>query len=352
MKQIIPTVIICCLFLQSTSAQITSPLPAEFRRHDVERTVDIKIGGKIFATYYHPRETELKKPVLWPIYTASGKEITRGYPLKPRPGERTDHPHHVGLWFNFGDVNGLDFWNNSNSIGPEHKGPFGTIRHKEIVKVNSKTGTLDVTSTWGDAQAKPVLNETTQFVFSGDANTRIIDRITTLKALDKEVSFKDNKEGMLGLRVARWLEHPSTKPEIFTDAKGNPTAAPKMDTVGVHGKYLSSQGLVGDAVWGTRAKWMNLSSDVDGEKVSVLILDNSHNPGYPTWWHARGYGLFAANPFGASVFSNGKEKLDFKLDAGKSITFRFRIVIRNGNHITAEQANAWSEQFEKETGNK
>jgi hypothetical protein len=50
---------------------------------------------------------------LYPLIADGGITVTRGYPLEPRPGERVDHPHHAGLWFNYGEVNGFDFWNNS-----------------------------------------------------------------------------------------------------------------------------------------------------------------------------------------------------------------------------------------------
>ena len=112
---------------------------------------------------------------------------------------------------------------------------------------------------------------------------------------------------MLGLRVARALEQPADKPEVFSDATGKPTAVPVLDNTGVTGLFTSSEGLKGDAVWGTRARWMALSGHVGDEGVVLLLLDHPKNPGYPTHWHARGYGLFAANPFGPKAFSNGKE---------------------------------------------
>ncbi len=103
---------------------------------------------------------------------------------------------------------------------------------------------------------------------------------------------------MLGIRVARELEHPSDKPEIFTDASGIATAVPTLNNDGVTGMYRSSEGIEGDDVWGTRGKWVNLTGEINGEKVSLAILDHPKNPGYPTYWHARGYGLFAANTLG------------------------------------------------------
>jgi hypothetical protein len=266
--------------------------------------------------------------------------------MNPRPGERIDHPHHVGMWFNYGDVNGHDFWNNSNDV-KGHAGPFGTIVHTGVksMKSGNDKAELTVTANWLDKDGKPMLQEETTFVFSGKGNERTIDRISTLKALDKDVLFKDNKEGMIAIRLARQLEHPSNKPEVFTDASGVATKVPQLDNTGVTGKYHSSENINGDDVWGTRAKWVNLTGELNGEKVSVAILDNPQNPGYPTYWHARGYGLYAANPMAPSVFSNGKDKpMNYNLPAGKSITFRYKVLITSGE-VSDATLNAQSQRF-------
>jgi len=155
--------------------------------------------------------SDLEKQVLYPIVTASGKEITRGYPINPRPFERTDHPHHVGLWFNFGDVNGLDFWNNSFAVKPEDKHRYGSIKFREIVEVNPKTGTLITRSDWVNNDGEVLLNEKTTFVFSEENGIRSIDRTTELTA-QTQVTFNENKEGLLGMRMDRAFEEPATEP--------------------------------------------------------------------------------------------------------------------------------------------
>src|ERR1700678_2778741 len=98
---------------------------------EAHRRVDITIDGQPFTSYLWP--TSLKKPVLYPLITDQGIPVTRGYPLDPRPNERVDHPHHAGLWFNYGNVNGFDFWNNSDAIKPEARSKMGTILHTRIV---------------------------------------------------------------------------------------------------------------------------------------------------------------------------------------------------------------------------
>ena len=310
-----------------------------------DKRVDVTIDGKPFTAYLYPKS--IKKPVLFPLRAASGTPITRGFPLEPRPGERVDHPHHVGLWFNYGDVNGLDFWNNSDSIKSEERQKYGTIRHRSMNKLTNgdEQGTLEVTLDWLTPEGKALLREDTRFIFRGSAGSRTVDRLTTLTALDQEVSFKDNKEGLIGLRVARQLEQPADKPDLFTDASGKATSVPVLNNEGVSGLYRSSEGLEGDKVWGTRAKWASLSGRIGPESVTVAIFDHPQNVGYPTYWHARGYGLFAANGLGQKAMSGGKEELNFKLAAGKSVAFRHRVVIRSGRGPTGPEMDAEAGKF-------
>jgi hypothetical protein len=296
-------------------------------RNEAGKRVDVTIDGKPFTSYIWP--DTLKKPVLYPLRTSAGTVVTRGFPIDPRPGERVDHPHHTGLWFNHGDVNGLDFWNNSYDIPPARAPKMGTILHKRIVETRNGAdrGELAVEMEWVQADGKPLLRENTRFIFHG-GNARSIDRITTLTALDQKVVFKDNKEGTLGIRVARQLEQPADKPEVFTDSSGKATKTAVLDNTGVTGQYLSSEGLKGDAVWGTRGRWCILTGKIGEEAITLGILDHPSNPFAPTYWHARGYGLFAANPLGRKVFKADQEELSLTLDPGKSVTFRHRILIR------------------------
>jgi hypothetical protein len=338
-------VVAACVWIGG--CQQSRPTGVEVVANDAQRRVDVIIDGQPFTSYIWP--DSVKKPVLYPLKTANGTNVTRGYPLEPRPGERVDHPHHVGLWFNYGDVNGLDFWNNSEAIKPAEIAKYGTIRHLKIARVESgKTeGTLDVEMEWLGPDGVPLLREVTQFVFRGGSGTRTIDRITKLTALDKRVVFSDNKEGVIGIRVARQLEQPSDKPEIFTDASGNATAVPTLDNTGVTGHYLSSEGKTGDDVWGTRGRWTALTGKIGSEDIAIAILDHPDNPGYPTYWHARGYGLFAANPLGQKVFSGGKETLNFTLEPGHSTTFKHRVLILS-SAATADELESQYRRFTDE----
>ncbi|MGD1893594.1 MAG: PmoA family protein [Cyclobacteriaceae bacterium] len=324
-----------------------TPLWAQVKvtENSAEKSVDIMIDGQPFTSYIYPEA--IKKPVLFPIRTPPGTIVTRSYPLLPKEGERVDHPHHVGLWLNYGNVNGLDFWNNSEAIPEEKRDRYGTIRHREILKTKSgEVGELTVASDWLTPDDKKLLDETTTFSFSQQGDAYIIDRVTTLVAEEETVAFDDNKEGMIAIRVTRELEHPSDQPGLFTDANGNATEVEKMDNEGVNGKYSSSEGVRGTEVWGTRAEWVNLTGSIDEEAVSIVIMDHPENVGYPTYWHARGYGLFSANPLGQKVFSKGEEELNFALEPGEKVTFRYRVVIYGADEPLDEEAiEAWYTDF-------
>jgi len=158
--------------------------------------------------------------------------------------------------------------------------------------------------------------------------------------------MKDVKDGLLGIRVRRELEHPSSEPGTFVDDKGNATTVPVINNDGVSGEYLSSEGLKGNDVWGTRGRWVSLRGHVDDDPVSITIIDHPSNPGYPSYWHARGYGLFAVNPLGQEIFSKGKEKLNFSIRKGASATFAYRVVIHEGKELTSDEIEQWVKWFQ------
>ncbi len=314
---------------------------------ETERRVDILIDGKLFTSYLFP--TTIKKPILYPLRTAKGTVVTRGFPLEKRPGERVDHPHQVGTWFNYGNVNGIDFWGHSYATPAENAPKMGTIVHREIKRAVSgkDRGELEVAADWVLHDGSTILRENTRFIFHGASDLRAVDRITTWTALDKQVRFSDTKEGAFGIRVARALEQPSKEPEVFTDARGEATKVPKLDNSGVNGLYRSSEGKTGDDVWGKRARWMILTGTVENEQVTLGILDHPKNVGHPTYWHARGYGLLAANPFGWKDFTSGRETLNFTLEPKQSVTFRHRILIASGT-LSPERVEAQYQGFLKD----
>ncbi|HOY13494.1 MAG TPA: PmoA family protein [Saprospiraceae bacterium] len=332
---------------QNSGSKVNKQKRITLISNEVDRKVDVLIDGRLFTSYIYP--STIKKPVLYPLISPSGTKITRKFPLEPSVGERVDHPHHVGLWFNYGDVNGYDFWNNSDAIPVDKRDGYGTIYHRAINNMENgdDEAKLSVTMEWVSAKGDVLLEEQTTFVFRGKGNEYSIDRITKLTAKNGDVSLIDNKEGVLGIRLIRELEHPSDKPDIFTDANGIATKVAVLNNDGVYGKYTNAEGIQGDDCWGKRSNWVNLSSHVGNEIINLAILDHPKNVGAPTYWHTRGYGLFAVNPLGQSALSNGKDVLNFGLKKGESTTFRHRIIIANED-LGKKQMDARFDAFSKQ----
>jgi len=313
-------------------------------RNDDRHKVDVIINNTLFTSYNYP--SDIEKPFLFPVVSPDGSALTRGFPIEPRAGERVDHPHHIGLWFNHGNVNGLDFWNNSSDIPAAKKGTYGHIVHKGIItSSDGRKGILEVALEWQDNKGHIVLTENTRYIFSGDEDSRTIDHISVLKAVDEAVIFNDSKEGMFAMRVDRAFEMPSNESLIFTDSQGNPTTVKKTDNQGVSGMYFSSNGLKGDAVWGTRNDWVMLQGKKNDTVISMAIFDNPANPGYPAYAHARGYGLFSINNLGQNSYDPKMEIRSLKLEKGQSVTLYHRFYIQSGKALTAEEADRIFEEF-------
>jgi hypothetical protein len=340
----ISTILLAVFFISITlDAQ---PVKVKLVRADDKHKVDVMIGGKLFTSFQYPENME--KPYLFPVYAPNGSVITRGFPIEPRKGERVDHPHHIGIWFNHGNVNGLDFWNNSSAIPAARKDSYGHIVVKQIVKAKSgKKAMLEVISNWDDNKGNTLIVDNTQYIFSGDKTSRTIDHISTLTAANGTVTFSDNKEGMFAIRVDRAFEMPSNESLIFTDDKGNPTTVRATDNTGVTGMYVSSSGLKGDKVWSSRNDWVLLSGTKDNVLTTMGVFDHPKNIGYPAHSHARGYGLFSTNNLGASSYIPDEEKIVVTLKQGESITLRHRFYVTSGAELTPEKANQIFQEFSK-----
>ena len=309
-----------------------------------QSTINVFVGSKLFTRFIYP--DSLAKPVLYPIFSGNGAMVTRGYPMFPMAGDPTDHPHHVGLWFNFENVNGLDFWNNSFAIPADKKSMYGSIKTDRIIKKeDGAKGVLAYHANWVNQKNEILLEETTQYEFSGTDNQRIIDRITTLKA-NTTVLFTDAKDGLLGLRVAHELQISSKKDQLFTDDKGNVTVVKGNTDAVATGNYITSAGKEGDSAWSTRAVWCKMYGKMKNDSISVAIIDHPSNINYPTYWHARGYGLFAANPLGEKVFTNGKSAKNLQLKKGETVRFVYRVVFDQGAVTpSAAQLNKLADEF-------
>jgi hypothetical protein len=245
-------------------------------------------------------------------------------------------------------VNGLDFWNNSFAIPEEKKNMYGWIRTDSILKAHSgKTGILSYHANWTNKQKEILLEETTRFEFSSAPHFRTIDRETILTA-NTDVLLADAKDGLLGLRVAHELQIPTAETKKYTDDKGNITEVKVDNDKIANGNYITSEGKKGNDAWSTRAKWCKMYAKMGNDSISIVIIDHPKNPNYPTYWHARGYGLFAANPLGEKIFTEGKSSKNLRLKKGESVRFVYRIIIADGSKtISGDQLNIQANDFAK-----
>ena len=338
--------LLCCL------CAVALPLISRSQKNELrwqnkpdQKIHELYYGKQLITAFRY--DDSLKKAVLYPLITLNGTTVTRGFPLEPRLGDRTDHPHHVGLWLNYEAVNGLDFWNHSTAIPYERRNSYGTIFHESITaqKASGNTASLEVTASWKNQQGVVQLLEKTSYRFLVTGEQWTVERATMLTAPSTKAVFKDVKDGFLAIRVARELEHPSKEASSFVDANGIVTKVDELPADNITGMYTSSEGLTGDAVWSSRARWVVLNGKIKNNPVSVAMIDHPSNLGYPTYWHARGYGLFALNPLGAAVFSNGKEQRNLELEPGKSVSFRYKVVIAGGKQLTVANMNQLADQF-------
>jgi hypothetical protein len=273
--------------------------------------IDILIGGNLFTTYRYG--SELTKPILYPVKSPSGIVLTRGFPFEIIPGESNDHPHHMGIFFTYDKVNNDGFWNNTTSP-PQ-------VKHIKTTKMEN--GQLSTISRWVGKNGNTLLEEKRDMVFSAGPDQYVIDFTIVLTSRaaaeqdeaghDETVVFRDTKEGMFAIRVADWL----------SEDKGT-------------GKYLDSDGNMGEPnIWGKKAAWVRLEGTKDGKTVGIAIFNHPTSTNFPTFWHARGYGLFSANPLGQLDFLKGRnvenpQPLNFTLYPSQSALFRFRMIIYEG----------------------
>jgi hypothetical protein len=291
--------------------------------------VRVEIDGQPFTDFVF-KGGDAMKPYLYPLRSATGKIVTRHFPMEVVEGEPTDHPHQRGLWFGHEKVNGVDFWNNEATYKTANRGRI-VLEKVEEAKGGADAGTLKVRLGWLDPQGKKLLEESREMIFRKEPKLRIIDFDITLKPVEK-VTFGDAKDGAFGIRLAAVLQ------ETAAGGHGGDNGLPHT------GKITNAEGLEHEkAVWGKTSDWADYSGEIDGEKVGVAILDHPANTRRARW-HVRGYGLFAANPFGLSVFTKDKtQDGSLTVEAGQTARFRYRVIIHPGDAQSAGIARQWDD---------
>ncbi|MFT4689924.1 MAG: hypothetical protein ACI9OD_002136 [Limisphaerales bacterium] len=274
----------------------------------------VKIDGKLFTEYVY---TGHSKPILYPVIGPHGIPMTRNYPMKEGvDNEASDHPHHKSLWYTHDDVNKVQFW-------LEYPGKNKSLKPGKIGQQSMEiSGNAIITrNNWADHSGKVICTDDRKVTFGENEVGRFIDFDITISASEGDVTFGDTKEGTMAIRTNPLLR-------LKEDAKR-----------GVHtakGQGVNSEGVTGKAMWGKRAAWVDYWAPIDGKTVGVAIFDHPENPRHPTWWHARDYGLVAANPFGIHNFESKPAGTgDMLIKSGKSVTFRYRFLFHKGDHKAA-----------------
>jgi hypothetical protein len=244
--------------------------------------------------------------------------MTRAWPLREGDAtEKTDHVHQKSFWFDHGNVNGFDFWAETLATSAKQ----GKQVHTELVKAESgKIGTLVTKTDWVGPDGAKVCTDVRTLRFGGDADSRWIDFDVTVTAAADQVTFGDTKEGSFGLRIAESMR---------VDRK-------------MGGKIVTSEGLEDDKAWGQPAAWVDYYGPLQGEQLGIAILNHPSSFRYPTHWHVRTYGLFAANPWGLGDFTAGKQKSDYTMKKGESFTLRYRVIFHKGDEKAGKIKDAFA----------
>lgn len=274
--------------------------------YETNDVIRVDLDGQLFTQYHFKN---VSRPFLYPLLSADGEHLTRRWPQEDVPGEEHDHPHHHALWYSHGDVNGVDLWSESAKAGK-------TV-HQSVVKQKSGTdsGSLTTRNEWRDKDGKVIAHDERTFRFHRPTGAeRTLDFEITIHASHGEITLGDTKEGTFAIRMAESMRN--------KQPKNQPGA----------GHLVSSRGEKDGDVWGKRAEWVDYYGPVNGKTYGIAIFDDPRNPRYPTWWHARDYGLFAANPFGVHDFEKREKGAgDLKIPAGGSVTFRYRVLLHPGD---------------------
>lgn len=318
---------VCLLF----AAAFLAAAPVELKRSGQQ--IDIQIDGRPFTTYYF--DPAIAKPYLMPLRTASGAIVTRGFPVRNdvsagNPKASSFEPHQRPLYFGHGDIDGLDFWQEEvfDKFYTDHgHQSYGHVVLKSVEDASQKGDTASIRAryTLNDPHNRVIGEELQTFTFRGDAQTRIIDCEIVLTATAGPLDLGDTKEGTFAIRLAPELSAP-------------------------HVKMINSNGAEGEkAIWGKPADWVNYSGVIGGHPVGVAIFDSPKSFRHPTTWHARSYGLFAANPFGLREFTKDFDKDgSWAIPEGKSTRFRYRVVIHEGDFGSDRLKQAYQQYASEE----
>jgi len=280
--------------------------------------IHVEIGGKPYADFV-VKSDEAMKPYLYPLRAATGTIVTRHWPMeKVSAIEPVDHQHQRGVWFGPDIVNGFDFWNNERSYNKTDVSGYIKLNKISALRSGKKDGSIAAAFDWIDPKGAKIVSEWRVMIFHDLPKLRIIDFQIELTAVT-QVKFGDGKDCCFGIRLAPELQEDKV---IKTKGKPNVTIpGPPAVISNAEGKTTEKE------VWGKPSDWCDDSGEINGEKVGIAIFDNPRNSRRARW-HVRGYGLFAANPFGQSAFTGDKtQDGSVTLQPGEKLHFNYRVVI-------------------------
>jgi hypothetical protein len=296
--------------------------------------IHVEINAKPYADFV-VKSDEAMKPYLYPLRAASGTIVTRHWPMeKVSAIEPVDHQHQRGVWFGPDMVNGFDFWNNERSYKKTEISGYIKLNKVGDLKSGKKKGSIAATFDWIDPKGAKIVEESRQITFHDLPKLRVIDFEIDLTAVT-QAKFGDGKDCCFGIRLA---------PQLQEDKVIKTKGKPDVTIPGPPGVISNSEGKTTEKeVWGKPADWCDYSGEINGEKLGIAIFDNPKNS-RRSRWHVRGYGLFAANPFGQSAFTNDKSQDgSVTLQPGEKLHFQYRVVIHPGDAKSADLAKLWAE---------
>jgi hypothetical protein len=294
--------------------------------------VHVSIAGKPYADFV-AKSDEAMKPYLYPLRAASGTIVTRHWPMdKVAALEPVDHQHQRGVWFGPDLVNGFDFWNNEFSYKNEIAG-HTKLDKISAVRSGKKDGNIAASFDWIDPKGTKIVSEWRVMIFHDHPTLRIVDFEIDLTAVT-DVKFGDGKDCCFGIRI-----DPQLQEEKIIKTKGKPN-----ETIpGPPGVISNAQGKTTEKeVWGKLSDWCDYSGEINGEKLGITILDNPKNSRRARW-HVRGYGLFAANPFGITSLGDKSADGSVTLKPGEKLHFKYRVIVHPGDAKSADIAKLWAE---------
>jgi hypothetical protein len=287
---------------QSVQSEKDKKNSFEIEFKQAEGRVDVLVDDKCFTSLVHQGN---RKPFFYPVKNPSQQSMTRSFPMQADVlGEQHDHPHHKSVWFSH-DIDGVEFWQEKH----------GRIAVSDV-KLRPSRNSVSWRGDWLDSKNdRRICQDQTEVAFAADTKCRSMDYQVTIVASDGDIELADSKEGSFAVRV-----HPHLRLD----------AAPKAGVEKVFGAIENDRGLKGKSVWGKRAKWVMYSGEIHGKPAAIVIFDHPRNLRHPTTWHARGYGLFAANPFGLHHFEGRPlGEGGHKLKQGERLTLRYQAIFFN-----------------------